>query len=153
MVAVLGPTQSRATPLPSPPRSESALAVLSASWSSAMTFLVRVASSSTEKPVALPEGPKPVWKDSYLVRTFYQHACNAATDHRYGCSAVRCGAVGCCVALAILIIFISLLFKDTIYDESSDLLIAGIRRICYLIHPLICISWYPFFIAEKKFEC
>ena len=77
VVAVLRPTESRATPLPSPPRSELPLAMLAASRSSAMTFLVSVASSSTEKPVALPEGPKPVWKDSYLVRT-----CMHATQPR-----------------------------------------------------------------------
>jgi hypothetical protein len=54
------------------------------------------------------------------------------------------------LAFAVLIIFISLLFKDTIYDESADLLIASIRRSLYLVHPIICISLYPLLQKEKK---
>lgn len=51
--------------------------------------------------------------------------------------------------ISIVIVLLTLIYKDVIYNESSSQIVAYLRRSLYLVHPLICLSLLPFFTREK----
>ena len=53
-----------------------------------------------------------------------------------------------CVLL--VIILLSLCFKNIIYDKNANLFISSVRRCLYLVHPLMLMSLYPLILKHKK---
>ncbi len=52
-----------------------------------------------------------------------------------------------------LILVITYCWKDVIYEyQNRDPFISNLRRSLYLIHPLICLSWYPLVNRTKSRE-
>jgi exosortase/archaeosortase family protein len=58
----------------------------------------------------------------------------------------------CILSTAFLITIASLLFRNDIYKEESELLMEYIRRGLYFLHPFVCVAWYPFVKVDKRIK-
>ena len=54
------------------------------------------------------------------------------------------------VFVSLIFIFLLLIFRERVFDSTSGPILANIRRSTYLLQPLICLSLFPYVIANKK---
>ncbi len=54
------------------------------------------------------------------------------------------------IIILVTICVITFVFKNYIYDKDSEIIMTFVRRMLYLFHPLVCISWLPYVPKAKR---